>query len=211
MFSARGVRGGALALAFCLCACGAPPGVPLPAGATVLVVGNSITAGYGLDPTSAWPARLSELTGWRVVAAGVSGDTTAGGRARLPALLDEHAPALVVIELGGNDLLRRVPDATIAGNLDEMIRLARARGARLALVAAPKPTALGAVAGLSPAGVYREVARRNGIPLAEEALAGVLSDERLRQDPLHPNAAGHDALARRVADELRAAGLVAGS
>ena len=198
-------------LVLAVAGCGGKHEHPIPPGATVLVVGDSITAGYGVDERAAWPARLATLTGWRVVAAGVSGDTTAGGRARLPALLDEHAPALVVIELGGNDLLRRVPDAAIAGNLEEMIRLARARGARLALVAAPKPTAVGAVAGLTAAGVYREVARRYGIPLAEEALAAVLSDERLRQDPIHPNAAGHDALARRVADDLRAAGLVAGS
>jgi len=196
-------------LALVVVGCGGEHEPPLPPGAAVLVVGDSITAGYGLNEAAAWPARLAARTGWRVVAAGVSGDTTAGARDRLPALLDEHAPELVLLELGGNDLLRRVPDATIARNLDDMIGLARGHGARVALIAAPRPSAAGALTGLAAADVYRDVARRNGVALAEKALASVLSDERLRQDPIHPNGAGHEALARRVADELAAGGLYA--
>jgi acyl-CoA hydrolase len=198
-----------LALAAVAAACGAPREAAVAPGATVLVVGDSITAGHGVDVDAAWPARLAERTGWRVVAAGVSGDTTAGGRGRLPALLEAHAPALVVIELGGNDLLRRVPEADIARNLDAMVELSRARGARVALVAAPKPTVVGALTGLSAPGLYRDVVRRSGATLAEAALPAVLSDEALRLDPIHPNAAGHDALARRVAEEFRTAGLIA--
>jgi acyl-CoA hydrolase len=118
-----------LALAAALAACGAPREAPVAPGATVLVVGDSITAGLGVDADAAWPARLAAHTGWRVVAAGVSGDTTAGGRDRLP--------ALVVIELGGNDMLRRVPEAEIARNLDAMIEAARTRGARVAASAPP--------------------------------------------------------------------------
>jgi acyl-CoA thioesterase-1 len=189
-------------------ACGGSREATVPANSVVLVIGDSITAGHGVDADQAWPARLAQRTGWRVVAAGVDGDRSAGGRERLPALLDEHAPVLVIIELGGNDLLRGVTAAEIAGNLDAMVEAVRARGARVALIAVPQPSAIGALTGLSPAGLYRELARRRGIPLVEKALPSVLSDERLRLDPVHPNAAGHQALAERAVAELEKTGLV---
>ena len=206
----RAIRGGlaGIALALIAGACGAPREPVLPAGSAVLIIGDSISAGFGIDPAKAWGAKLGERTGWNVIAAGVSGDVTAGGRERLPGLLAEHATALVIVELGGNDLLRRVPEAQIVANLEAMIDTARARGARVVLVAAPKPTALGAVTSLAPAGFYREVARRRGALLVEMALPSVLSDEKLRQDPIHPNLAGHDALAQRAVDELRTTGIV---
>ena len=189
--------------------CGSSRESPLPAGDVVLVVGDSITAGYGVEPQQAWPAQLAERTGWRVVAAGVSGDLTDGGRARLPALLDEHAPSLVVIELGGNDLLRRVPAADIVANLEAMIEAARARGAKVVLMAAPQPNAIGALAGLSPAAFYRDLAQRRKISLIEKALPAVLSDARLKLDMLHPTAEGHRVLAERAVGEFADIGLVA--
>jgi acyl-CoA hydrolase len=190
-------------------ACGSPREAPLPPGSAVLVVGDSITAGCGIDPGQAWPARLAATTGWRIVAAGVSGDRTAGGRERLPGLLAEHAPTLVIIELGGNDLLRRVPEADVVANLDAMISAATAAGARVALMAAPQPTVVGALTGLSPAGLYGKLAERRRVPLIAKALPSVLSEERLKLDTLHPTAEGHAVLAERVADELRAIGLLA--
>src|SRR5512137_2437243 len=93
-----------IALAFgALAACGSARESALPAGTAVLVIGDSITAGYGVQPDEAWPANLARSTGWNVVAAGVSGERSGGGRRRLPELLDLHAPSLVIIELGGND------------------------------------------------------------------------------------------------------------
>jgi len=188
--------------------CGAPRETPLPPGSVVLVVGDSITAGHGVDVEQAWPARLAAGTGWRVIAAGVSGDRTAGGRERLPGLLTEHAPALVIVELGGNDLLRRVPEAEIAANLDAMLDAAAAAGARAVLMAAPQPTMAGVLTGLSSAGLYRPLAERRKVPLIAKALPTVLSDDRLKLDALHPTAEGHDALARLAIDELRTIGLL---
>ncbi len=205
---ARHVRVFIIAAALFVAACGTAHDAPLPRGSIVLVVGDSITAGYGIDSSEAWPARLAGETGWRVVAAGVNGDITAGGRERLPSLLDLHAPALVVIELGGNDLLRHIPEPQIVANLDAMIETARSHGTRVALMAAPQPTAIGALTGLSPAAFYRDLAQRRQVILIERALAAVLSDDKLKQDAIHPNAAGHAALARRAVDELRQAGVV---
>jgi acyl-CoA thioesterase-1 len=205
------------AIARCLCtvaavvaaACGSPREAAVPAGSVVLVLGDSISAGYGVEPDEAWPARLAQRTGWRIVAAGINGDRTSGGRQRLPALIDEHRPALVLIELGGNDLLRGVPAAQIAGNLDAMIEKARAGGARVALMAAPQPSVLGAVTGLAAATLYADLAKRRKVPLIERALPSVLSDEDLRQDAIHPNAAGHGVLAERAFEELARSGVIA--
>jgi acyl-CoA hydrolase len=174
----------------------------------VLIVGDSITAGYGIDPEHAWPARLAAGTGWRVVAAGVSGDGTSGGRERLPGLLALHAPALVVIELGGNDLLRRVPAEEIVANLEAMLDAAAAAGARAALMAAPQPTMAGALTGYSAASLYRPLAQRRKVPLIADALPAVLSNDRLKLDALHPTAEGHAVLARRAIDELATIGLL---
>ena len=198
-----------LALAAAAAGCGGRREAPLPAGATVLVVGDSITAGYGVGAAEAWPALLAERTGWQVIAAGVNGDRTAGGRERLPALLEANAPQALVIELGGNDMLRGVPDAIIVANLDVMIDAAVAAHARVVLMAVPRPNALGALTGFSAATFYGELARRRGVALVERALPAVLSDSRLKLDALHPNAEGHRALAEKAVEELAAIGLVA--
>jgi acyl-CoA thioesterase-1 len=198
-----------LLLAWALASCGGPRETPLPGGSTVLVVGDSITAGLGVDAAAAWPAQLAQRTGWRVVAAGVSGDRTEGGRERLPALLELHAPGLVIIELGGNDMLRGLRDAAIVANLDAMIDAARARGAKVVLMAAPRPNALGALTGLTPAAFYRDLAQARKVGLIEKALPAVLSDAKLKLDLLHPTAQGHRALAERAAGELAGIGLVA--
>ena len=205
---ALGVATAAAAL-LVLAACGGPREAALPAGTPVLVIGDSITAGYGVGEAAAWPAQLAALTGWRVTAAGVSGDGTAGGRERLPPLLDANQPALVVIELGGNDLLRGVALPEIRGNLEAMIGEARARGAKVVLIAAPQPSAMGLLTSLAPAALLAEVARREKVALVEKALPSVLSDPALKLDVLHPTADGHRILAERVRDELVRVGLVA--
>jgi acyl-CoA thioesterase-1 len=115
----------------------------------------------------------------------------------------------VVIELGGNDMLRGVADETIVANLDAMIDAAAARGAKVVLMAAPRPSALGALTRFTAASFYRDLAQRRAVPLVERALPSVLSESSLRLDALHPTAEGHRALAERTAEELAASGLVA--
>ena len=147
-------------------------------------------------------AQLATLTGWHVVAAGVSCDRSAGGVERLPALLEANTPALVIVELGGNDMLRHVPNAEIVANLQTMIEAARGAGAKVVLVAVPQGSAFGVMTGLSAAPFFRDLAEREHVPLITEALPFVLSDTKLKLDPLHPNAEGHRVLASRAYDEL---------
>lgn len=199
----------ALATALLLTACAADKADPVPAGSTVLALGDSLTAGYGLRPEQAWPALLGERSGWQVINGGVSGDTTAGARQRLPALLEAHAPQLVIVTLGGNDMLRRVPEAETVANLTNIIDLVEASGARAVLVATPKPSIAGAVfQSLSPAPLYRRIAAARKVAFIEDAIADTLSDPRLKLDALHPNAEGHTDLADRFGDELRRIGLL---
>ena len=192
-----------------LAGCGGPGEAQIPAGGKVLALGDSLTAGYGVPPQQAWPALLAGQSGWVVINGGISGDTTAGALARLPALLEEHAPALVLVTLGGNDMLRKVPEPQTLENLAQILAQARARGARVVLLATPRPSVGGALfRNLSAAEFYRTLAEAQRVPLIEDAIADVLSDPQLKVDPLHPNAAGHAKLAGKVQVELKRMGFL---
>lgn len=190
-----------------LAACSQPKEPALPPGTRVLALGDSLTAAHGVTPDEAWPALLATKTGWLVTNAGVSGDTSAGALQRLPALLEEHRPQLVLVTLGGNDMLRRVPQGQTTANLGQMLTRIKAHGARAVLLATPQPSLAGAVFNhLSAADFYRQVAGDHQVPLIEDALPDVLSDPRLKGDQLHPNVAGHALLATKIFEALRKIG-----
>jgi acyl-CoA thioesterase-1 len=179
----------------------------LPAGSKILAVGDSLTAPHGVKPGEDWPTLLAQKTGWIVINAGVSGDTSAGALARLPGLLDEHQPQLVLVSLGGNDMLRKVPSAQTVANLGSMLDLVKARGAKAVLLATPKPSIAGAVFNsLSAADFYADVAKDKKVPLIKDALPEELSDTALKSDQLHPNAAGHALLAEKIHADLKKTG-----
>ena len=179
----------------------------LPAGSKVLALGDSLTAPHGVKPGEDWPTLLAQKTGWIVINAGVSGDTSTGALARLPGLLDEHQPQLVLVSLGGNDMLRKLPQAQTVANLGSMLDLVKARGAKALLLATPKPSIAGAVFNsLSAADFYADVAKDKKVPLIKDALPEVLSDTALKGDQLHPNAAGHALLAEKIHADLKKIG-----
>jgi lysophospholipase L1-like esterase len=187
-------------------------GQPVAAGATVLALGDSLTHGTGAgDAQASYPAVLGRLTGWQVVNAGVPGDTTADLLARTPALLQEHRPALVLLGIGGNDLLRRVEESQVRANLERLVEQGRGAGAQLMLIAMPRPSLAARVTGsLSDHPLYGEVAERLRVPLHRQGWAEVLADERLRSDAIHANAAGYEQFARGLVATLRAAGIFVG-
>jgi acyl-CoA thioesterase-1 len=166
-----------------------------PAPPVLLVLGDSISAGYGLGRGEGWvdllAARLSkEGHRERVVNASISGDTTAGGRARLPALLREHRPSIVVIELGGNDALRGGNlDATRA-NLDAMVRGALAAHARVLLLGMQVPPNYGPAYARRFATLFADVAKANGVSLVPYLFEGFGDDlAQFQEDRIHPKAA----------------------
>lgn len=192
----------AAALLLLLAACSTPPTLPrLPAGAVVLAFGDSLTYGTGADSGQSYPAVLTALAGRRVINAGVPGEVSAEGFARLPALLDEHRPQLLILCHGGNDLLRKHVEQDLARNLRAMVEAARSRGIAVVLVGVPAPGLL-----LSVPELYAVLAKEQRLPYEAEALRTILGDRALKSDPVHPNAEGYRQFAQRLHALLRAAG-----
>lgn len=168
---------------------------PALAARTVMVFGDSLSAAYGIATDAGWVSLLAkriarEALPWKVVNASVSGETTAGGLARLPADLARHHPAVVVIELGANDALRGQPIAQIRANLERMIALVRKAGARPVLVGIMIPPNYGIDYATEFRAVYGELAHAEEVPLVPFLLAGIVEHRELFQaDQLHPTAA----------------------
>jgi acyl-CoA thioesterase-1 len=182
----------------------------LPAGSTVLALGDSLTSGVGAAADTAYPAVLQELTGWQVVNGGVSGDTTAQALSRLPSLLQEHQPALVIVSIGGNDFLRQMSPAGARDTIREIIRTARAGGAQVLLVGVPQVSLLAAGTGrLGDHPMYAELAEELKLPLHAEGWADVLSKPELRADTVHANAQGYREFTEGLVQTLRKTGWLA--
>jgi len=159
---------------------------------TVLIVGDSISAAFGLDTRQGWVALLEQrlkAEGFddKVVNASISGDTSAGGQARLPALLAEHKPSLVVVELGGNDGLRGQAPAQLQQNLASMIDRSRDAGARVLLLGMRLPPNYGKRYTDAFAQVYADLGKEKDVPLVPFFLEGVGGvPELLQADGIHP-------------------------
>jgi acyl-CoA thioesterase-1 len=166
------------------------------AAQTIVVVGDSLSSGYGLTAEQSWVAMLRERLdaegyGYEVVNASIAGDTSAGGLARLPRLLAERSPAVVVIELGGNDGLRGQPVEVLRANLAKMIELSQRRGARVLLTGMQIPPNYGPAYTHAFAAVYPELSMQYKTELVDFLLAGVaLHPELMQADGIHANAAG---------------------
>ena len=176
------------------CSNKAPTLPKLPPDSTILSFGDSLTFGTGAQPDSSYPAVLQELSGLRVVNAGKPGEVTADGLERLPELLDEHRPQLLILCHGGNDMLRKKSDADTVLNLRHMVREATGRGIPVVLLGVPKPKLLL----LKSADFYKNLATEMGLAIETEIIPKVLGDSSLKSDPIHPNARGYRQIAVAV-------------
>ena len=182
--------------------CGAKPKLPrLEPHAVVLAFGDSLTYGTGAAKDESYPAALARATGLEVVNAGVPGEVSADGLARLPEAIEEAQPKLLILCHGGNDFLRKMDDATAAANVRAMIALAKSRGIAVVLLATPKP-------GIPPSvpKFYGEIASQEGIPFEDAVMKQVLFDNSLKSDLVHPNAKGYAAIAEALQKLLHKSG-----
>jgi len=196
----------------CLCFClslllGAPIARAEPP--TVLVLGDSLSAAYGIRLEQGWVALLQDRLkskgyGHRVVNASSSGETTGGALARLPRALERHRPAVVVIELGGNDGLRGLPIADVRANFESLIRLSRDSGASVLLIGMRIPPNYGAAYTKAFHDLFGELATKHRLPLVPFFLDGIaLDDSLMLEDGLHPNAAAQPRLVEMVWPQLK--------
>jgi len=199
----RGVALLVLLAVLAACGGGTPKLAQIPGDALVLAFGDSLTFGIGTDAQQSYPAQLEKLIGRKVIAAGVPGEVSSAGLARLPGLLEELRPQLVILCHGGNDFLRKLDDAQAADNIRAMVRLAKAQGAQVMLIGVPKPGLW-----LSTAGFYADIAREFRLPYEDAALKNILSDNELKSDLAHPNARGYARLAEAIAALLKKSGAV---
>lgn len=183
---------------------------PLSAAArTLLVVGDSLSAAYGIATDAGWVAQLQQRLrqqrlDYTVINASISGDTTANGRTRLPTALARHRPQVVVIELGGNDGLRGLSPAEMKRNLSAMVRAAKAGGARVLLIGIKLPPNYGARYTGAFERIYREVADDHSVTLVPHLLDGVAGVNGMMQtDGIHPTAAAQTRLLDNVWPALR--------
>ncbi|MFP4336884.1 MAG: arylesterase [Halothece sp.] len=168
-------------------------------GTQIIAFGDSITSGYGLEAIQAYPSLLSEILGYPVLNRGINGDTTSSGLARLKSDVLEKDPWLVIVGLGGNDYLRKVPIAETEANLREIITQIQQEGAIVVL--------LGMNVSIFTKGfkeLYENISQNTGSYLIPDVLKGILDDPKYRQsDLIHPNADGQKRLAKRIAESLK--------
>jgi lysophospholipase L1-like esterase len=167
----------------------------LSASSIVVAFGDSLTSGTGASQEESYPSVLSAMIGYKVVNAGVAGEDSSAGLSRLPTVLKNERPDLVILCMGGNDMLRGQDTSVTIANLNAMISMVKDTGADVVLIGVPKPALF-----LKPAPFYEEIAAKQGIAFDVEAVSRILSTPGLTSDPVHPNANGY----RRLAEAIKA-------
>lgn len=177
-----------------LCACSDGIRIePLPRDAVVLAFGDSLTAGVGATNGNSFPQVLARLSGLDVVNAGVSGETTDRGRARLPGALDQHAPQLLILLEGGNDILRNRNPTDVRANLEAMIRESQSRSIPVVFIGVPAKSLFS-----NAAPFYDELAEQYGLAYDGRILGKLLRDASMKSDQIHFNDEGYRELAEAI-------------
>lgn len=186
---------------FIFTGCDSGPSIkPLSQESVVLAFGDSLTHGTGAPSGQSYPDVLSELIDRPVINVGIPGEVSAAGLKRLPAVLEQYHPTLVILCHGGNDFLRRLDKANTVGNLRAMIELIRSHGADVVLIGVPK---LGF--GLQVPEFYSQIAKEFAIPVQAEILLDLLGDNNMKSDSIHPNATGYRLMAESIHDLINQA------
>ena len=166
---------------------------------SILAFGDSLTYGFGANPNESYPDRLSILSGLKIINGGMNGDTSAEGLRRLPYLIEDKSIKLMILCFGGNDIIQKQSMSSLKQNLKTMIQMAKAKNIEVLLLSVPNFSLFG----LSPLGLYEEVAEEENIPLLSGVLADILSQPSLKNDQIHPNALGYKKMAQSIYESLK--------
>lgn len=189
-----------------LTACSSEPQAQILAkNSTVVALGDSLTYGYGTDSATAYPNILAQNTGWQVINAGVNGDTSQNVLNRLEQILTQK-PKLVLLGIGGNDVLQRVHRDTTKQNIIQIVQKLKAHDIDVILIAEPhfSPSALLGKASDNP--IYAEIAKQENIPLFDDEWSRILSDQNLKSDQIHANTQGYAEFAQNLQKFLKKLG-----
>ena len=170
---------------------------PLSPDSVILAFGNSLTYGTGANKTDNYPSRLSKLTNLKVINEGIPGEITHDGLKRLPNILDEHDPDLVILMHGANDIMQKLSKTNLKNNLLQMIQECHDRNIEVIALAIP-----GIGISLKPLKLYEEVGTETNIPVELKLVAYILKDRSLKSDIVHPNSNGYKVLAEGIYDFL---------
>ncbi|MBK1648076.1 arylesterase [Rhabdochromatium marinum] len=174
---------------------------PLPSDGIILAFGDSLTEGVGAADGQGYPEVLARMSGHRVINAGLSGEESDAGLARLPDVLASAQPDLVILGHGGNDFLHQRDASQTKANLARMITLVREQGRAVVMLGIPRP---GLFVRMHP--LYEELAGEMQVPLLANAIPEILADKTLKSDPIHPNAQGYQRLAQAIQQLLQKTG-----
>ena len=166
---------------------------------TILAFGDSITYGFGADEGKNYPYQLAQATGYKIINAGVNGDTSQEGLKRLPSLLKDDSIKLLLLCFGGNDILQKQPLSSLKSNIKKMIQLAKTKNISVVLISVPNVSLFG----LDPLDLYDEIADEEDVELIEGLLAHVLSKSSLKSDYIHPNNKGYSYMANQIDEYLK--------
>jgi lysophospholipase L1-like esterase len=193
-----------LTLLLFLTACGKSEKVfsKLPGDAVIMAFGDSLTYGTGADKTQSYPSVLAKLSSHTVINNGVPGEISADGLNRLPALLDEQHPQLLILIHGANDIIRNIPREQTAANLTRMIAEAKQRNIKVVMLGVPTF----GLSSLESAKIYQQVAEAEKVPIDLESLPAIIGNHDLKSDEVHPNGQGYQRLGEAVFKLLQETG-----
>lgn len=174
----------------------------LPKGSKVIALGDSLTYGYGANKETAYPTVLAELTGWNVINSGINGNTSQDILNRLDKVIAQQ-PELVLLGIGGNDVLRKIDSQITKNNIIEIIQKLKAKNIHAVLIAQPyfSTSILFGKATDNP--IYQEIAESEQVPLFKDGWSAILSDKSLRSDQIHANATGYKKFAANLYQYLK--------
>lgn len=166
---------------------------------SILAFGDSLTYGYGAQPNESYPDLLSSFSGHKVINAGINGETSDEGLHRLSALLEDKSIKLMILCFGGNDILQRRSMSDLKNNLKTIIRMAKEKNIEVLLISVPDLSLFR----LSPLALYEEVAEEEDVPLLSGVLTTILSQPALKNDQIHPNAAGYKQMTEKIYSSIK--------